>query len=200
MCGLTVEVLGEIPGFRSFARSRQNAFFSGGREDDARRFCTLWSSKRAHEALHCLIAARETVVGHLVLPDRLTITSTPCFSEKGAIKSGVTVADFASESGVTRMAGFAGARRPHAGRLTTTPADFRYALAVSLRTPVACSMRRKVHPSFPSAMAMTCCFFSSLKTLLMPKEPIRAPLGVNVPGPYYGRSSADPTWPDLGDP
>ena len=29
---------------------------------------------------------------------------------------------------------------------------------------------------------MTCCFFSSLKTLLMPKEPIRAPLGVNVPG------------------
>jgi hypothetical protein len=43
-----------------------------------------------------------------------------------------------------------------------------------------CAMRRKGHPSFPSAM--TCCFFSSLKTLLMPKEPIRAPLGVNVPG------------------
>jgi hypothetical protein len=104
----------------------------------------------------------------------------PCFSEKGAIKPGVTVAGFASESGVTRMAGFAGARRPHPGRHTTTPADFRYALAVSLRTPVACSMRRSGHPSFPSAM--TCCFFSSLKTLLMPKEPIRAPLGVNVPG------------------
>jgi len=86
----------------------------------------------------------------------------PCFSEKGAIKSGVTVAGFASESGVTRMAGFAGARRPHPGRHTTTPADFRYALAVSLRTPVACSMRRKGHPSFPSAM--TCCFFSSLKS------------------------------------
>ena len=45
---------------------------------------------------------------------------------------------------------------------------------------MACSMRRKGHPSFPSAM--TGCFFSSLKTLLMPKEPIRAPLGVNVPG------------------
>ena len=45
---------------------------------------------------------------------------------------------------------------------------------------MACSMRRKGHPSFPSAM--TCCFFSSLKTLLMPKEPISAPLGVNVPG------------------
>src|SRR5215469_5388481 len=41
-------------------------------------------------------------------------------------------------------------------------------------------MRRKGHPSFPSAI--TCCFFSSLKTLLMPREPIRAPLGVNVPG------------------
>jgi hypothetical protein len=45
---------------------------------------------------------------------------------------------------------------------------------------VTCSMRRKGHPSFPSAM--TCCFFSSLKTLLMPTEPIRAPVGVNVPG------------------
>src|SRR5271157_5200150 len=41
-------------------------------------------------------------------------------------------------------------------------------------------MRRKDHPSFPSAM--TCCFFSSLKTLLMPTEPIRASVGVNVPG------------------
>src|SRR5215813_10627834 len=78
------------------------------------------------------------------------------------------------------MAGFAGARRPHPGRHTVTPAVLRYALAVSLRTPVACSMRRKGHPSFPSAI--TCCFFSSLKTLLIPREPIRAPLGVNVPG------------------
>src|SRR5215469_14094197 len=41
-------------------------------------------------------------------------------------------------------------------------------------------MRRKDHPSFPSAI--TCCFFSSLKTLLMLREPIRAPLAVNVPG------------------
>jgi hypothetical protein len=29
---------------------------------------------------------------------------------------------------------------------------------------------------------MTCCFFSSFKTLLMPREPINAPVGVNVPG------------------
>src|SRR5215469_16594156 len=40
-------------------------------------------------------------------------------------------------------------------------------------------MRTKDHPSFPSVI--TCCFFSSLKTLLMPREPIRAPFGVNVP-------------------
>ena len=93
---------------------------------------------------------------------------TPCFCEKGAIKSGVT------------MAGFAGVRRPHPGRHTTTPAVFRYPLAVSLRTPVASSMRRRDHPSFPSAI--TCCFLSLLKTLLMPREPIKAPSGVNVPG------------------
>src|SRR5205085_9629988 len=51
---------------------------------------------------------------------------------------------------------------------------------VSLRTPVASSMRRRDHPSFPSEI--TCCFFSVLKTLLMPSEPIRALSGVNVPG------------------
>lgn len=39
-------------------------------------------------------------------------------------------------------------------------------------------MRRKGHPSFPSAM--TCCFYSSLKTLLMPTEPIGPLVGVNV--------------------
>src|ERR1700740_3689940 len=78
------------------------------------------------------------------------------------------------------MAGFAGARRPHPGKHTTTPAAFKYPLAVSVRTPWAPAMRRKDHPSFPNAT--TCCFFSSLKTLLMPREPIRAPLGVNVPG------------------
>src|ERR1700680_4318582 len=89
------------------------------------------------------------------------------------------------------MAGFAGARRPHPGKHTTTPVAFKYPLAVSLRTPVASSMRRKDHPSFPSAM--TCCFFSSLKTLLMPREPIRAPLGVNVPGFCHGRVLGDPS-------
>src|SRR5262249_22575082 len=69
---------------------------------------------------------------------------------------------------------------PHLVRHPPHTAVFRYPLAVSLRTPVASSMRRKDHPSFPRAI--TCCFFSSLKTLLMPREPIRASLGVNVPG------------------
>jgi hypothetical protein len=58
---------------------------------------------------------------------------------------------------------------------------------------MASSMRRKDHPSFPSAM--TCCFFSSLKTWLMSTEPTRALVAVNVPGvtvagfgvPLYGR-------------
>jgi hypothetical protein len=36
--------------------------------------------------------------------------------------------------------------------------------------------------------------------LLMPREPTKAPLGVNVLGLFYGRFSADPTWPVLGDP
>jgi hypothetical protein len=47
------------------------------------------------------------------------------FCEKGLIESGVTMAGFGPESGVTCMAGFAGARRPHPGRHTTTPAVFR---------------------------------------------------------------------------
>src|SRR5437773_8964126 len=59
-------------------------------------------------------------------------------------------------------------------------------------------MRRRDHPSFPSAI--TCCFLSVLKTLLMPSEPIRALSGVNVPGfpmagfqlTLYGRIWATP--------
>src|SRR5438105_1448776 len=59
-------------------------------------------------------------------------------------------------------------------------------------------MRRRAHPSFPSEI--TCCFFSVLKTLLMPSEPIRALSGVNVPGfpmagfqlTLYGRIWATP--------
>lgn len=46
-------------------------------------------------------------------------------------------------------------------------------------------MRHTDHPSFPSVM--TCCFFRSLKTLLMPREPIRVLLRVNVLGFSCGR-------------
>src|SRR5215467_10274431 len=97
------------------------------------------------------------------------------------------------------LAGFAGMRFPQKrGSRTTMPAAFRKAPAVSRRTPVACSIRRKGHPSFPSAI--TCYFRSSLKALLMSGEPIKAPLGVNVPSSTVGRFSSDPHWPDLGDP
>ena len=53
-------------------------------------------------------------------------------------------------------------------RRTGIPAAFRYALAVSRRTPVASSMRRRDQPSRPSAR--TCCCVCSLKTLLMSGE------------------------------
>src|SRR4029077_761792 len=43
-------------------------------------------------------------------------------------------------------------------------------------------MLRKVHPSRPSASP--CCFFSSLKTLLIPPEAINLLVGVNVPDDY----------------
>ena len=63
---------------------------------------------------------------------------------------------------------------------TAIPPAFRYAPAVSRRTPVACSMRLSVHPSRPSAII--CCFFSSLKTLLMATELIQPLVAVNVSG------------------
>ena len=65
------------------------------------------------------------------------------------------------------LAGFgAGVAGAGAGRRTAIPAAFRYALAVSRRTPVASSMRRSDQPSRPSAR--TCCCLSSLKTLVIP--------------------------------
>ena len=65
------------------------------------------------------------------------------------------------------VAGFGGQTlgRPPRSR-TGIPAAFKYALAVSRRTVVACSMRRSDHPSRPSAS--TCCCLLSPKTLLMP--------------------------------
>lgn len=53
---------------------------------------------------------------------------------------------------------------PAPGPRIAIPTAFTYPLAVSRRTPVASSIRRSDHPSRPNAN--TCCFFSSLKTLL----------------------------------
>ncbi len=85
------------------------------------------------------------------------------------------------------VAGFGGHTpgRPPRPR-TAIPAAFRYALAVSRRTPVACSMRRSDHPSRPSAS--TCCFLSSLKTLLIPAMD-------HVPIASSTSRAATPWWP-----
>src|SRR5215469_13672049 len=87
--------------------------------------------------------------------------------------SGLRLRFSAASSGfdpvVTSLAGFAGTGRPQApGARMAMPAAFRYALPVSRRTPVACSIRRKDQPKRPNAI--TCCRFSSLKTLLMPTK------------------------------
>ena len=88
---------------------------------------------------------------------------------------GWVAAQAASESVDTAavVAGFGGSGggqtvgRPPVRR-TGIPAAFKYALAVSRRTPVACSIRRSDQPSRPSAR--TCCCVCSLKTLLMSGE------------------------------
>jgi hypothetical protein len=65
---------------------------------------------------------------------------------------------------VISEAGVGGGLWPHRpGARTEIPAAFRFPAAVSRRTPISFSMRRKVQPSWPKAMP---CFFSSLKTLL----------------------------------
>jgi hypothetical protein len=74
----------------------------------------------------------------------------------------------------TSLAGFGIDRRPPApGARTGKPAAFKYALAVSRRTPVASSIRRSGHPSCPNAT--TCCRFVSLKTLAIPAGITRSP-------------------------
>jgi hypothetical protein len=104
----------------------------------------------------------------------------------------------APESMVTCMAGFAGDGHPHPGRRTATPAALgKHWLFLDGHQWLAQCAARAIRAS-PSAM--TCCFFSSLKTLLMPREPIKASPGVNVPGFTYGRFLGDPARPVLADP
>jgi hypothetical protein len=90
---------------------------------------------------------------------------------------------------VTSMAGFVVRTQP--GARTWMPAAFRYPLAVSRRTPVACSMRRKDQPSRPKAII--CCRLSSLNTLLMPREATLPPRVVNVPGDYFSMAGFEVT-------
>ena len=85
----------------------------------------------------------------------------------------------APKSVITSMAGFEPALRSQPGGRTGIPAAFKYPAAVSRRTPVAPWMRRSVHPSRPKAI--TCCFFSSLKTLAISAEAISPHAAVNVP-------------------
>jgi integrase len=59
-------------------------------------------------------------------------------------------------------------------------------------------MRRNGQPSRPSAM--TCCRFSSLKTLLTLREGNNPPLEINVLPTSVGRFSAAPHWPVLSVP
>src|SRR5712692_8513340 len=98
------------------------------------------------------------------------------------------------------VAGFGGQvpGRPPLTR-TAMPAAFRYALAVSRRTPVDSSMRRSDQPSRPNAT--TDCFFSSSKTLLIPAVDHVTHRLVNVSAPTRGgRFSGVPQWPVLGVP
>src|SRR4029077_16340720 len=63
--------------------------------------------------------------------------------------------------------------------------------------PVSCWMRRSGQPSRPNAM--TCCRFSSLKTLLTSMEG-NPSIVLNVLPVSIGRFSAVPHWPLLGGP
>ena len=128
--------------------------------------------------------------GALALVDRLGFGGGPGalkFAPKSVITS---LAGFAAvESVITSLAGFAGAR-PHApaGR-TAIPAALRYAPIVSRRMCTARSIRRSDHPRRPNAI--TCCLFSSFKTLLTLTEGI-APSDSTSRVMLY-------RWPVLGD-
>jgi len=91
--------------------------------------------------------------------------------EIGRVERFASAAHLASYAGlVPYMAGFGGVRpHPPADR-TGIPAALRYAPIVSRRMCAARSMRRSDHPRRPKAI--TCCLFSSFKTLLTSTEGI----------------------------
>jgi hypothetical protein len=111
------------------------------------------------------------------------VTPLVGFAEKGsALTSAAAWAE--PGSGVTSLVGFAGGALPQApGGRRLMPAVRRYSAAVVRWIPVAFWIFRRDHPSRPKAM--TCCFFSSLKTLLMLTEGIGPRVKINVPGDVY---------------
>jgi hypothetical protein len=97
------------------------------------------------------------------------------------------------------LAGFAGGRRPHApGGRTAIPAAFRYAPAVSRRTPVSCSMRRSGDPSRPRGNHLLFCRFA--QDVAHIDEGYMPHAEINVPGLTPVGRFSDPHWPVLGDP
>src|SRR6516162_6964764 len=102
----------------------------------------------------------------------------------------------APKSVITSLAGFAGVGsvitsflagfgrlRPHPpGCPTGIPAALRYAPMVSRRMCTARSICRSDHPRRPKAI--TCCLFSSFKTLLTSTEGIALRVGLNVPSAW----------------
>ena len=127
------------------------------------------------------------VVSGAVPPESL-VTCMAGFATLGRLSARLSPL-VGSESVVTSMAGFAVRTQP--GARTWMPAAFKYPLAVSRRTPVACSMRRKDQPSRPKAII--CCRLSSLNTLLMPREATLPPRVVNVPGDYFSMAGFEVT-------
>ena len=127
------------------------------------------------------------------------VTSLAGFAETGSlVDSGGGFA--AAESVITSLAGFAGGCRPQLpGGRKAIPAAFRYPAAVSRRTPVVRWIRRSDQPKRPKAM--TCCFFSSFKTLLTSTEDtvLTSESTSWVVGFIVGRFSSDHEWPVLGD-
>src|ERR1041385_8412507 len=118
-------------------------------------------------------------VGDLVRPESV-VTCMAGFATLGRLS--VSSRPFVGlESVVTSMAGFAVRTQP--GARTWMPAVLRYALAVSRRTPMTCSMRRKDQPRRPKAII--CCRLSSLNTLLMPLQASLPRSVVNVPDDFF---------------
>ena len=170
------------------------------------------STDQTNKALSRLVAAGEAVVANQILPDSRGIApaAQPQFDGPAiwlagtggcirtrSLKSLVPGGRF-GKIGDHLVGRFC--RCPLSAHLVVgrrAPAAYRYALTVSQRTPVACSMPRRGHLSRLSAI--TCCFFSSLKPLPMPTEPIGPLAGVSVLDFIAGRFSGDLHRPVLGD-